>query len=164
MSRVVSGEVKIVPGIVGPERILNEWPVDSRAGTVNVRMEIRFDAELARYVCHELTVASRDPANPRSGPVTTELLRQIPIEEELSDALQGDRLLAGATEVEFRSKGVPSQPLATRELDNPCRVEPWGRDVPEELTREWPDKACSPVGWPRLQVGPRPVLRRHQGH
>jgi hypothetical protein len=139
VSRVVSGEVEIVPGVVGRERIVNEWPLDTRAGTVNVRMEIRFDAELARYVCHELTV-SRDPANPHSGPVTTELLRQVPIEEEISAALRAQALLAGygGEIVEMRSSAAVSQPAITRELDNPGQVEPWGVHVPDEATQGGP--------------------------
>jgi hypothetical protein len=135
----VSGEVEIVPGVVGPERIVNEWPVDGRDGYVNARIDIRFDHGLARYVCHELTV-SRDLTEPHNGPVTTELLRQIAIEGELSAALQGHLLLAGIEEIETRSSSAPPQPLVTRELGNPGRVEPWGRSVPEELTEGGPTK------------------------
>jgi hypothetical protein len=166
VSRVVSGEVEIVPGIVGPERIVNEWPVDGRGGAVTARMDIRFDRGLSRYVCHELTVF-RDPANPHSAPVTTELLREIPIEGEIAAALQSEALLAGygGEVVEMRSRLTASRPAVTRELDNPGQVEPWGVHLPDEATEGGPTRrtlrwvAPTPTGWATHcpTAAPRPL-------
>lgn len=138
--REMSGEVEIVPGIVGPERIVNDSyafpertskhpalahlrPVSDLSSAVDVRIDIRFDQDLRRYICHELT-AYRDLSDrPHSGrPVTTEVLRQIQVE----------RLIQRNVLVNY--PGAPT----TSELENPDGVEPWGLTMPEGLTDRGP--------------------------
>ena len=114
----MSGEVEIVPGVVGPERIVDDRPaIATPEGGVRLRIDIRFDQELRRYVCHELT-AFRDTAE-RGGPVTSEALREVKVETWIVvNLLVND----------------PDGPPTTRELDNPDGIEPWGHAVPGGLT------------------------------
>jgi len=121
--REISGEVEIVPGVVGPERIVvDNWSIPERTGAVDVRIDIRFDHELRRYICHELT-AYRSLAAQPSGPVTTETLRKVKIEQMI---------------VINVLVNYPESPPTTRVLDNPEGREPWGYTVPDGLTDHGP--------------------------
>jgi len=125
VAKEMTGQVEIVPGVVGPERIVadNLSIPDIRTGTVDVRIDIRFDRELRRYICHELTVYRSVVGQP-SGPVTTEILRQ---------QVQIEQMIRINVLVNY-----PDRPPTMRELDNPDGREPWGYTVPDGLTDHGP--------------------------
>jgi hypothetical protein len=83
VTRELSGEVEIVPGVVGPGRILDDRGViPSPTGNVRVEVDIRFDTELRRYICREFTARG-----PVGRPVTTEVLRQARVGDWINMAL-----------------------------------------------------------------------------
>jgi hypothetical protein len=66
-----SGQVQIVPGVVGPELIIDPRPaLLTPDGSVDIRLDIRFDPRQRRYVCHEVRAISSPGAA-----VTSEVLR-----------------------------------------------------------------------------------------
>ena len=96
VAKEMTEQVEIVLGVVGPERIVAD----------NLSIDIRFDRELRRYICHELTVYRSVVGQP-SGPVTTEILRkQVQIEQMIRINVLVN---------------YPDRPPTMRELDNPGR-------------------------------------------
>jgi hypothetical protein len=114
MGRETTGEVEIVPGVVGPERITYDKPhfaLPTPKGSVEYfSMAIRFDRERQRYVCTELHARE----------ITTELLRHAKIADWVGMAL----LLPAGFE----------DPVI-RELPNPDGREPWGLTAPEGASK-----------------------------
>lgn len=110
-----SGEVEIVPGVVGPEWFLYDNWVTATGHAVN--LAVRWDPELRRYVCESVTVTRE--GQPSAPPVTTEALRDVPIGFGITMALL--------------FKGQGDADLSVRDLPNPDGRDPWGRVVPKEL-------------------------------
>ena len=55
VSRRFSGQVEIVPGVVGTEQIIDPRPaLLAPDGSVDIQLDIRFDPRQCRYVCHEV--------------------------------------------------------------------------------------------------------------
>ncbi len=119
--RELTGEVEIVPGIVGPELITYNEPVflgRTPEGAVNYSsIAIRFDHEWWRYVCSEL----------RAREITTELLRHVKIADWVEMAL----LMPGL------------ESPALRELPNPDGREPWGFIAPEGASKRPNERAMA---------------------
>jgi hypothetical protein len=117
----VTGKVEIVPGVVGPARIIGDRGIEGRQAS-RVRLDIRFDRELGRYVCHEVCVFRDLKDQPHAGPVTTETLRDVDLAAWI------------AVSVLIRGDEGP----AIRELPNPDGREPWGLHAPEGVTEGGP--------------------------
>jgi len=118
VSRRFSGQVEIVPGVVGPEGIIDPGHViPSPDGGVDIELDIRFDPRQRRYVCHEVRAASST-----GGAVTTEALRHLQIAEWIVLALLMDS---------------DSGPVI-RELENPDGREPWGKTAPDDVAEHGP--------------------------
>jgi hypothetical protein len=59
VSRRFSGQVEIMPGVVGPEQIIDPRPaLLTPDGSVEIKLDIRFDPRQRRYVCHEVRATS----------------------------------------------------------------------------------------------------------
>lgn len=123
MGREMTGEVEIVPGIVGPELITYDEPhfaLPTPEGSVEYySMAIRFDREWWRYVCSELHARE----------ITTELLRYVKIADWVGMALLHPAGLEGP---------------AIREFPNPDGREPWGSTAPEGASKRPNERA---LGW-----------------
>jgi hypothetical protein len=108
---LISNEIEIVPGVVGPREIvddrLTDPPIDEDIG---YRLRIEFDETLWRYVVRELTVVGF------GAEITGERLRSTRVAEFL-------RLIL--TE--------PTPEPYVRELPNPDGREPWGFEPPEDV-------------------------------
>ena len=121
-----------MPGVVGPERVVNDRAVIlDRLGGASLRVDIRFDPELHRYVCHELCLSRDDPDDPDGGggPVTSEVLRQVTVREWIVMSL------------------VANDPPVIRELDNPDGRDPWGFKPTDNVADAGPtDRALRWVG------------------
>jgi hypothetical protein len=124
--RELSGEVEIVPGIVGPERIdavVRPATIATKARVPDpiVRVEIEFDHDQHRYVCDQVTVH----------PGTTEVLRQVPVERLMVEELAKAGLMPTVTTVGVTdSVGLSDGGSRT--------LEPWGRSVAEEVIEHGP--------------------------
>ena len=113
-----------MPGIVGPERIVDDRGViPISTGAVRLRLDIRFDRELGRYVCHEFCAFRDTDDQPASGPVTTETLRRV----TLAHWIQFNLLVYDGEESRL-----------IRELENPDGREPWGYTAPDDVTEAGP--------------------------
>jgi hypothetical protein len=120
MGREMTGEVEIVPGIVGPELITYYEPnfaFLTPKGLVKFSMAIRFDREWWRYVCTELHARE----------ITTELLRDVKIADWVGMAL----LQPG-----FEDPAI-------RQLPNPDGREPWGFVAPEGASKRPNERALA---------------------
>jgi hypothetical protein len=107
----MSGQVELVPGVVGDEQVVRDGDViPTPDGWVRIRMDIRFDPQRGRYVCHEFCAVSD------SGLVTTDALRRVTIADWI-------RLSLGPV---------------IRELENPDGKEPWGLTPPADVTAYGP--------------------------
>jgi hypothetical protein len=116
VARELSGQVEIVPGVVGPQRILDDrFSIPATPRSIRVKVDIRFDPELHRYICYEFTAR---------GMVTTEALRQTRIGDWVNQALLG------------KTAHDADQPI--RVDDNPDSREPWGLTVPDDVTGTGP--------------------------
>jgi hypothetical protein len=129
--REMSGEVEIVPGVVGPERIVSDAVV--RPATIAtkatvpgpaVRLDIRFDPDQHRYVCDELTVHR----------ATSEALRHVPVEELVIEQLGEVEV---AVNVAITAEGVLTVSDSVG-LSDAATVEPWGRVPPDGVTEHGP--------------------------
>jgi hypothetical protein len=121
VTRELSGEVEIVPGVVGPARILDDRSViPSATGNIRVDVDIRFDRELRRYICREFTARGL-----AGRPVTTEVLRHARIGDWINMALMRTTIL-----------DVEQQPI--RVVDNPDSREPWGLTPPDDVAEHGP--------------------------
>jgi hypothetical protein len=118
----MTGEVEIVPGIVGPELITSDEPhsvlLTPKGAVEYFSMAIRFDRERWRYVCTELHARE----------ITTELLRRVKIADWV-----GMELLHPA--------GLEDP--AIRELPNPDGREPWGFTAPEGASKRPNERALA---------------------
>ena len=118
VSRRFSGQVEIVPGVVGPEGIIDpRHVIPSPDGGVDIELDIRFDPRQRRYVCHEVRAASST-----GGAVTTEALRHLQIAEWIVLALLMDS----------------DEGPVIRELENPDGREPWGKTAPDDVAEHGP--------------------------
>jgi hypothetical protein len=118
VQRGLSGQVEIVPGVVGPEQIIEpRCAIPTPDGGVSIRLDIRFDPQRGRYLCHEFSAVS-DP-----GAVTTEALRHVRIADWI-----GLSLLVNDSE----------EGSVIRELENPDGRDPWGFTAPDDVTQYGP--------------------------
>jgi hypothetical protein len=117
MGREMTGEIEIVPGIVGPELITDDKPhfaLPTPKGAVEYfSISIRFDREWWRYVCSEL----------RAREISTELLRHVKIADWV-----GMELLLPTFDGHFVGPAI-------RKLPNPDGREPWGLTAPEGASK-----------------------------
>ena len=132
-----------MPGVVGPEQIIEpRGAIPTPDGGVSIQLDIRFDPQRSRYVCHEFCAVS-DP-----GAVTTEALRHVRIADWI-----GLNLLVNDSE----------EGSVIRELENPDGRDPWGLTAPDDVTQYGPtDRALRWVAQP-VPVWPRRVVQPHQG-
>jgi hypothetical protein len=113
--RELSGQVEIVPGVVGPKLIRDRSTFTVRDHAFTGKVVFRFVPALGRYICDEFTA---------SGVVTTEALRLVVIGDWLNTALL---------------RTTPSDDAAPiHVVDNPDNREPWGLTVPEDLAAGGP--------------------------
>jgi hypothetical protein len=138
MGRELFGQVEIVPGIVGPERVTyDSWSVPTVEGGIDVELDVIFDPVLRRYVCVEL-VAKRHQPTPNAdgtystegrylGHITTDHLTHI----RIADVIQIMLLV-------MNDPGAAPEDRAIRQLPNPDNIEPWGFKAPEGLSEEGP--------------------------
>jgi hypothetical protein len=105
--------VQIVPGVVGPAQIIREGDVVTPDGSIDLRLDIRYDSQRGRYVCQEFR------AVPGTGLVTTDALRRVTIAELIRTSLL--------------AAGDDGQPVV-RGLENPDGQEPWGLTPPDDVT------------------------------
>jgi hypothetical protein len=105
----LSETVQIVPGVVGPAQIIRDDVVPTPDGSIELRLDIRFDPQRGRYVCQEFR------AVPGTGLVTTDALRRVTIADWIRTALL-----------------LPGNEL--QELPNPDGKEPWGLKEPDDVT------------------------------
>jgi hypothetical protein len=118
VSRRFSGQVEIVPGVVGPEQIIDPRPaLLTPDGSVDIQLDIRFDPRQRRYVCHEVRATSNTGAA-----VTTEVLRDLQIAHWIVLALLTDS----------------DEGPVIRELENPDGREPWGKTAPDGVVEHGP--------------------------
>ena len=112
MGRKLTGEIEIMPGIVGPELITYDEPhfaLPTPKGSIEYfSIGIRFDPQKWRYVCTEL----------RAREITAELLRHAKIADWVGMALQPG----------FEGRAI-------RELPNPDDREPWGLTAPDGASK-----------------------------
>jgi len=137
MGRELFGEVEIVPGVIGPERVTDDrWGVPTVDGGIDVELDVRFDPVLRRYVCVEL-VAKRQEPTPNAdgtyssegrflGHITTDHLTEIKIGACIQTMLL------------HNDEGAAAEDRVIRDVPNPDGVEPWGRTPPEGLSEEGP--------------------------
>jgi hypothetical protein len=134
--RKLFGEVEIVPGVVGPERILdNRLGVPTVDGGIDVELDVRFDPVLRRYVCVELVAKRQQPTANADGTyssdgrflghVTTDHLTRIRVGDQIRMMLL------------VEDERTSPEDWAIRDLPNPDG-EPWGRTPPEGLSEEGP--------------------------
>ena len=102
----LSETVQIVPGVVGPARIIRDEGVPTPNGNISFAY-IRFDPQRGRYVCQQFPI-------PGTGLVTTDALRRVTIADWIRTALL-----------------LPGNEL--QELPNPDGKEPW-RLIPDDVT------------------------------
>ena len=107
-----SETVQIVPGVVGPAQIIRDGGVTTPDGSIDIRLDIRFDPQHGRYVCQEFR------AVPGTGLVTTDALRRVTIADWIRRSLLAD------------DDGQP----VIRAIENPDGQEPWGLTEPDDLT------------------------------
>jgi len=137
MGRELFGEVEIVPGVIGPERVTDDrWGIPTVDGGIDVELDVRFDSVLRRYVCVEL-VAKRQEPTPNAdgtyssegrflGHITTDHLTEIKIGACIQTMLL------------HNDEGAAAEDRVIRDVPNPDGVEPWGRTPPEGLSEEGP--------------------------
>ena len=137
MGRELFGEVEIVPGVIGPERVTDDrWGIPTVDGGIDVELDVRFDPVLRRYVCVEL-VAKRQEPTPNAdgtyssegrflGHITTDHLTEIKIGACIQTMLL------------HNDEGAAAEDRVIRDVPNPDGVEPWGRTPPEGLSEEGP--------------------------
>jgi hypothetical protein len=114
----ISGQVEIVPGVVGPEQIIDpRRALLTPDGGVDIQLDIRFDPRQRRYVCYEVRAPSSTGAA-----VTTEVLRDLQIAHWIVLALL------------ISSDEGP----VIRELENPDGREPWGKTAPDGVAEHGP--------------------------
>jgi hypothetical protein len=113
--RELSGQVEIVPGVVGPEVIRDRRTFPVRDHAFTGKVVFRFAPALGRYICDEFTAR---------GVVTTEALRLVVI---------GDWLNADLLRTTPSDDAVPIQVV-----DNPDNREPWGLTVQEDVAAGGP--------------------------
>jgi hypothetical protein len=137
MGRELFGQVEIVPGIVGPERVTSDnWGVPTVDGGIDVELNVIFDPVLRRYVCVKLVAKRQQPTRNADGTyssegrflghVTTDHLTHI----RIGDAIQMMLLV--------NDEGTALEDRPIRELPNPDNIEPWGWKAPEGLSEEGP--------------------------
>jgi hypothetical protein len=107
-----SDQVQIVPGVVGPAQIIRDVEVPTPDGSIELRLDIRFDPERGRYVCQELRALAG------TGLVTTDALRRVTIADWIRRSLLAD------------DDGQP----VIRGIENPDGQEPWGLNEPDDVT------------------------------
>jgi hypothetical protein len=107
-----SETVQIVPGVVGPAQIIRDGEVTTPDGSIDIRLDIRFDSQHGRYVCQEFR------AVPGTGLVTTDALRRVTIADWIWRSLLAD------------DDGQP----VIRAIENPDGQEPWGLTEPDDVT------------------------------
>ena len=143
VSRRFSGQVEIVPGVVGPEQIIDPGhALLTPDGSVDIQSDIRFDPRQCRYVCHEVRATSSTGAA-----VTTEVLRDLQIAHWIVLAL----LITN------------DEGPVIRELENPDGREPWGEDRSRWCGRARADRSSAAVDGSFPPVRLRRVLQPHQG-
>ena len=117
-ARTTSGTVTIVPGVVGPRRVIDPRGVLLGETVTDLHLDIRWDPELRRYICYELRARRSTGATP-AGPITTESLRHLKVAGWITLAFVGEESLL-------------------KELPNPDGREPWGFAPPVRLRAEGP--------------------------
>lgn len=125
---VDSGDVEIVPGVVGPRVVTNELAMPQPGGNLfTLWFSASFDEGQRRYACDEVRL-KREPG---SGPITTEALRQFAI----GDIVQGFLRILLLVD---RSSDEPQPEVRhwIRDLPNPDGREPWGIKPPAGIARE----------------------------
>jgi len=136
MGRELFGEVEIVPGVIGPERVTDDrWGVPTVDGGIDVELDVRFDPVLRRYVCVELVAKRQEPTSADGtyssggrflGHITTDHLTEIKIGACIQTMLL------------HNDEGAAAEDRVIRDVPNPDGVEPWGRTPPEGLSEEGP--------------------------
>jgi hypothetical protein len=107
VTREISGEVELVPGVVGPARIVtDEWSLPYQGVEYQVEVEVEYDHELQRYVVRKFSVGGVG-----AGEITGDVLRMV----AMSTYIKGSVL------------------IDVRDLPNPDGREPWGRQMPEDV-------------------------------
>ena len=93
-----------MPGVEGPKRVVFE---DLTTGGITFRLDIRFDPDQQRYICHEIRVRGGDG-------ISSETLRFAPVAKWIQlHLLHGEGTI--------------------HELPNPDRYEPWGLKPPADV-------------------------------
>lgn len=115
----MTGEVEIVPGVIGPLEVLfgegTEGMVTGHGQELS--FVLRFDRATGRYVCQELTVRTGE----NGVPVTGESLRAVDVEMWITARLLGT-----------------NRDDVFRVLPNPDGAEPWGKMPPADISAEGP--------------------------
>lgn len=115
MTREIFGEIELVPGVVGPERVVDDrWSLPYQGTEVQVEVEIEYDRERRRYVCRKFSART-------AGEITGDMLRMVPMSTYIKSSVLIGEPVDGAL-----LSGV-------RELPNPDGREPWGLSTPEDI-------------------------------